>query len=528
MSATLASQAAPVNPFQPQVVPAGGPLPPGGAISASAALPAANAPTLQFAGPALNSALNARPVMQPVVRAAVQPEPIRTPPPEIIAAPNANPIDLPTALQLADGNNVQVAFAREQIRQAWAKVEGAKALWLPSVRVGGSYNKHEGQIQEIRGQVFPLSRSNLYTGLGAGGQAAASPYFPGLYANFNLADALFQPLAARQAAGAQQQASVAATNDVLLKVSLAYLELLRAAQDTAIAIEASEVARQLVDMTAAYAHSGQGLQADADRARTEYLIRRNDTLRATEARQVASARLAQLLRLDATTELTPFDPRTVPIDLVPPEAPVGELVAQGLSARPELGEARFLVGQAVQKMRRERFRALVPSLVLGASYAGFGGAPGGSIGNFATRMDADAIAYWELRNLGKGDLAARHETQSLVRQANVHQIATMDLVAREVAEASFQVTARRQQIATAQEAVEAALASHQRNLDRIRGVQGLPIEVLQSNQALAQARREYLRAVIDYNTAQFTLYRALGWPAKIPNSAPMVEPPPAG
>ena len=105
---------------------------------------------------------------------------------------------------------------------------------------------------------------------------------------------------------------------------------------------------------------------------------------------------------------------------------------------------------------------------------------------------------------------------SLVRQANVQQMATMDLVAREVAEAYFQVTARQQQISAAQEAVQAALDSHQRNLERIRGVQGLPIEVLQSNQALAQARREYLRAVIDYNTAQFTLYRALGWPAKIP------------
>jgi outer membrane protein TolC len=473
-------------------------------------------PSLQFSGAPPNPTPSPQAVLQPVVRAVAQPEQVRPAQPELIAAPNANLIDLPTALQLADGNNVQVALAREQIRQAWAKVDGAKALWLPSVRVGADYNKHEGQIQDIRGQVFPLSRGNFYTGLGAGVPAAASPSVPGLYANFHLADALFQPLAARQAAGARQQAAVAATNDVLLKVSLAYLELLRTAQDWTIAVEASENSRQLVQLTSAYASSGQGLQADADRARTEYLIRRNDTLRTTEARQVASARLAQLLRLDATVELTPFDPRTVPIDLVSPETPVGELVAQGLSARPELAESRFLVGQAVQKMRRERFAALIPSVVLGASYGGFGGAPGGALNNYAQRMDADVIAYWELRNMGRGDLAARNETRSLVRQANVQQMATMDLVAREVAEAWFQITARHQQIAAAQEAVEAALASHQRNLERIRGVQGLPIEVLQSNQALAQARREYLRAVIDYNTAQFTLYRALGWPAKIP------------
>ena len=57
-----------------------------------------------------------------------------------------------------------------------------------------------------------------------------------------------------------------------------------------------------------------------------------------------------------------------------------------------------------------------------------------------------------------------------------------------------------------------AQQSYDRNLERIRNVQGLPIEVLQSIQALDTARREYLRAVVDYNTAQFRLHRALGWP----------------
>ena len=39
-----------------------------------------------------------------------------------------------------------------------------------------------------------------------------------------------------------------------------------------------------------------------------------------------------------------------------------------------------------------------------------------------------------------------------------------------------------------------------------------PIEVLQPIQALAQARSDYLDAVLAYNRAQFRLYRALGQP----------------
>jgi outer membrane protein TolC len=88
----------------------------------------------------------------------------------------------------------------------------------------------------------------------------------------------------------------------------------------------------------------------------------------------------------------------------------------------------------------------------------------------------------------------------------------LNLVMREVAEANSQVQARKRQIAVAESGVKAAQASYKLNLERIRGVQGLPLEVLQSIQALDQARREYLRAVTDYNRAQFHLFRAMGWP----------------
>ena len=88
----------------------------------------------------------------------------------------------------------------------------------------------------------------------------------------------------------------------------------------------------------------------------------------------------------------------------------------------------------------------------------------------------------------------------------------MDRIAREVNESCAQIQARRKQIAISQEAVEAANDSFDKNWDRIRNGQGLPIEALQSIQALASARREYIRAVSEFNMAQFSLQRSLGWP----------------
>ena len=55
--------------------------------------------------------------------------------------------------------------------------------------------------------------------------------------------------------------------------------------------------------------------------------------------------------------------------------------------------------------------------------------PGDTISNFSNRMDADAIAYWELRNLGFGEAAARgRSTVHSMRQATINRLATLDQV----------------------------------------------------------------------------------------------------
>ena len=159
-----------------------------------------------------------------------------------------------------------------------------------------------------------------------------------------------------------------------------------------------------------------------------------------------------------------------------------------------------------------KYAPLVPSVLLGVSYGGFGGGTGSDIDNFGDRLDVDAVAFSEIRNLGLGERAVRSEARALLDQAELREVALMDQIAREIAEAHVQVVVRQRQIASAESGVDAALSSYQRNVERIRAGQGLPIEVLQSIQALDQARRECLRSVAEYDQAHFRLYRALGWP----------------
>jgi outer membrane protein TolC len=422
------------------------------------------------------------------------------------------PIDLTTALQLAAGQNPQVQFAQQRIVEAWARLRAADVLWVPSLRAGFNYNKHEGRIQDVEGRIIETSRGSIYTGLGAQAVGAGSPAVPGLVMNFHLRDALFQPLIAEQSYRARQQASRAVTNDTLLQAALAYVDLLEAVQIRAVAEETAQRAQQLAELADAFARSGQGSQADADRTQTEHMIRQIELRRAAEDVQVASVRLARVLSVAPDQTLVPQEPALVPLDLVVPAADLPGLISTALANRPELAENQQLVAEAIARLQRERYAPLVPSVLLGLSYGGNGGGLGSDIDRFGDRLDFDVAAYWEIRNFGLGEDAARREARSLVAQARWRQVQLLDQVASDVAEAHAQLTARRGQVELAKVAITAARDSYRRNLERIRNAQGLPIEALQSIQALDAAQRQYARAVADYNRAQFRLQRALGWP----------------
>lgn len=421
-------------------------------------------------------------------------------------------LDYSEALSIAAGQNPRLALAAARYREAYARLREARTLWLPSIRAGISYNHHDGTLQASDGHVEEVSRTALNGGLGAGAIAAGSPLAPGVIAQFHSADAYYQPKIATQEACARRAATEKTTNDALLDTSLAYLDLLRSKQLLSIALETQANAAQLAKLTATFARTGQGSQADADRMEAELARRRVEAARAEERVDTSSARLAQLLSLDATMTFEPREPTIIPVDLVPEDVPVQELIATGLTQRPELTEAQHLVCEAVYRYRREKYAPLMPSLLLGLSQSGFGGGTGSSVTDSGGRLDLDAAVVWELRQFGFGDHARREATRARYDQARALQASVMDEVAREIVEGHVQIVARHDQMGIAESGVASATDSYSRNMARIREGQGLPIEVLQSLDALDAAQREYVRTLADHNEAQFRLQRAMGWP----------------
>src|SRR6185437_8121791 len=133
-------------------------------------------------------------------------------------------------------------------------------------------------------------------------------------------------------------------------------------------------------------------------------------------------------------------------------------------------------------------------------------------GGFGGRTDLDAYTYWTLQNMGVGNIALINQARANLRVREYEQIAVLDHIRAEVAEAYARTHARYAQIATTEQAVRSGVRGFEEDLLRIRNVVGLPIEVINNLTLLARARHEYLDSIVDYNEAQFALYVALGQP----------------
>src|SRR5208337_4525527 len=128
--------------------------------------------------------------------------------------------------------------------------------------------------------------------------------------------------------------------------------------------------------------------------------------------------------------------------------------------------------------------------------------------------DFDAMAYWTIQNLGVGNVAMIRGANANLQVRRFEQIEMLNRVREEVAEAYARTHARYTQIETNEAAIQSGLLSFTQDLARIRyrSRDVLPIELLNSFQLMANARIDYIDAIVDYNRAQFELYVALGQP----------------
>jgi outer membrane protein TolC len=441
------------------------------------------------------------------------------------AAPEAGdtplPINLATALRLSGARPVVLAAAQASVQLASAELQRARVLWLPSFDVGAGYYRHDGITQGQSGNIYINSKDNFF----AGG---------GLTAKVDTADALFAPLAARQVLRARVMDVQTARNDALLATAEAYFNVQQARGNLASAMDVVAKSLELGKKINAQ-RIGASKPTDLHRARALLADFEESVSSAREQWTLASADLTRELRLDPGAIVVPLEPPHLRVTLISPDVPVDTLIPIGLTNRPELASQQALVQAALARIRQERMRPLMPSLILqgnpgpsgpgGYFMAGVFGSGANGVGNpWMARDDVSAGLVWELQNLGLGNRALVRERRAEQQQLLVELFRIQDTVAAEIARARGQLRSATERVTTSERGLEEARLAYSGSLDElgkidVNGDVGVVVrrafEVIDALRALSRAYDAYFQSANDYNRAQFRLYRALGYPAQI-------------
>jgi outer membrane protein TolC len=433
------------------------------------------------------------------------------------------PINLATALRLSDARPLVVAAAQASVWVAEADLTHAKVLWVPTLNIGFDYVRHDGGGPDFNKGIMTAPSANFfYAGAGLTGN--------GLIGNIPVADAIFEPLIARQVLNARQWEVQSSKNDALLQTANAYFGVHQARGTYAATLYTVQRGRDLVQRIEQLSHELVP-KVEVDRARN-FLAELQQ--RAASNRQdwrVESANLTQVLRLDPRAVVEPLEHDHAQITLIDPGRGLDDLMPIALTNRPELAAHKALVQAAVDAIRREKARPLTPSVLLNGFQTPaeliqggiFGLGPNSSLNQWRGRDDFSFQPVWQLEALGIGNLARIKGQRGKESQAIIEFLKSQDTVAAEVTRAHARLESAAARVLQADRAVRTGIITFNGNYEGLQQTTRLgnvlvlvnrPQEAVFALQLLYRAFGEYFATVADYNRAQFELFHALGYPAR--------------
>ena len=229
--------------------------------------------------------------------------------------------------------------------------------------------------------------------------------------------------------------------------------------------------------------------------------------------------------------VVPLEHDHLQITLIDPARPLDDLMPIALTNRPELASHQALVQAAAARIRREKGRMLLPSILINGFQtpdeliqAGiFGLGPNSSLNQWTGRDDVSFQLLWQLEAFGIGNLARIKEQRGEQSQAIIELFKTQDMVAADVTRAQARLQSAAARVVQADRALRTAIITFNGNFEGLQQTTRFgdvlvlvnrPQEVVYALQLLKTAFDEYFTTVAEYNRAQFELFHALGYPAR--------------
>jgi outer membrane protein TolC len=413
-----------------------------------------------------------------------------------VAAPYV--IDLATALRLADAQSLDVQIARERLKEAQAVHTSAREQFLPWIAPGISYHRRDGVAQ--------ASPSGII------GSAHFDTYSPGasLTAQLALGDAIYNSLATKQLVTASDEGVEAQRQDAALRAAEGYFELVKAKAlvevVTAALASSTEYQRQLHEaVQVGVAFRGDELRVQAQSEHYQIALRQ-----AVAQQRLAAIELAKVLHLEANVDLVPRDAELVPLVLFDTTASAAGLVERAMRSRPELKQAEARLAASHASQRAAMRGPLIPTISAQAFGGTLGGGPDSGRARVGSMTDFTVGVSWRIGPGGLFDFGRVNANKAQLAVAELGASQLKDAIAAEVLTSLTRIRALADQIALAEKTLSTTTEALRLTRDRRQFGVGIVLEDIQAQQAVTQARGEYVTAIAEFDKAQYRLRRAVG------------------
>jgi len=407
-------------------------------------------------------------------------------------------IDLPAALRLAGARNLDIQLARERLNEAKASKQSAVEQFFPWIAPGISYHRRDGMAQGVPSGIITDTHFQSYS--------------PGvsLGAQISLGDAIYNSLAAKQLVKASDQALESQRQDAILQAAQGYFDLVKGKALVEVVKEAIRVSQDYEQQLHEAVAAGIAFKGDELRVQSQTEHYRIALEQALEQERLAGVNLAQVLHLDSRVALTPQDDGLMPMLIFPTNVSMDSLVEQALRTRPELKQSQASVAAAHETKNGAVYGPLIPSVGAQVFGGGLGGGPDGGPSNFGAEGDYTVGLSWKIGPGGLFDSGRINTSKARLAAARISESKLQDAVVAQVVAGLVRVNSTAAQIRVAERNLATATETFRLTRERKQYGVGIVLEDIQAQQAVTQARSDYVTAVAENDKAQYALSKAVG------------------
>ncbi len=412
-------------------------------------------------------------------------------------------IDLPTVVQVAMADNIDIRQARLQVQASQGLYDGARGRALPTISPLASFEVVNGAVRATRGNILDATFDNVRAML-----VVDWVINPGLVA--------YEIIAARKRLAATEHQERAITVGTLHKAVNQYYDLILFQSRVETALGAISEATELLRISTLRVRAGTGVKADTLRAESHLAEREQDLLIAMNDFYQASVALSVTLRLDSWVTMVPKASELGMVTLVREDLSIENLLEVAVTYRPDLESVRSIVEAVAADTGAVAWGGFGPTV--GASYL-IGGINGSAETLFGAtnksgftdsqRFGATVGFRFSAESFGNLRAARAVEAQAILEGQRM-----LDLAKAQVVTALESSRTNSKLIEKARHQVEAATEGLRLTQANLKAGTMTTLEVLEAADAMARAHLRHARAIVGYNQSQVNLLAALGLVSK--------------